>query len=278
MHTSQGQDIWSPNTSLPCTTQYTEAYWSTLPWLVWTSAGLVLPYFDTTWVNILRILHLFENIFVFTTIQVCIPVRNIIPRSHLGQRTVVSIWYWDGVDLNNDSGVQQFIHLAIPTKYQHLISITILMPVSVSCVVHGFVQHIFTITIDVMYWHNSFTYVPVQLGVYLAWHNCCSVFRLCERRRLNQPPGVRLLQCSRPQRWGCGTALVGRRTGKYASHMSSCLCKVVGFRRYCNQPEREDMWSVIYMTIGRHIARARSLKVSSMWVSWAFTILKQFEG
>jgi hypothetical protein len=138
MHTSQGQDIWSPNTSLPCTTQYTEAYWSTLPWLVWTSAGLVLPYFDTTWVNILRILHLFKtsrrrvtekHIFVFTTIQVCIPVRNI-----------------------------------IPTKYQHLISITILMPVSVSCVVHGFVQHIFTITINVMYWHNSFTYVPVQLG------------------------------------------------------------------------------------------------------------------
>lgn len=48
----------------------------------------------------------FENIFVFVSIQVCIPFRNLIPGSHLGQITVVSIWYWDGVDLNNDSGIQ----------------------------------------------------------------------------------------------------------------------------------------------------------------------------
>lgn len=123
------------------------------------------------------------------------------------------------------------------------------------CLVFSMVMYNTWFTMNVMYWYDSFTYIPVQLGLYLAWHSCCSVFRLCERRRLNQPPGVRLLRCSQPQRWGCGTALVGRRTGQYASHMRSCLCKVVDFRRYCNHPEREDMWSVIHMAIGWHDAR-----------------------
>jgi hypothetical protein len=38
---------------------------------------------------------------------------------------------YDGIDLSNELGIQRFFHLVIPTKYQYLIGVTILIPVGV---------------------------------------------------------------------------------------------------------------------------------------------------
>jgi hypothetical protein len=47
---------------------------------------------------------------------------------YLGKSTLVSIWFRNGIDPNNNSGIQGFPHLDIPTKYQYLTSITTLIP------------------------------------------------------------------------------------------------------------------------------------------------------
>ena len=38
--------------------------------------------------------------------------------SYPGKITLVSTWYEDGIDPNNNSGIQRFSHLVIPTQYQ----------------------------------------------------------------------------------------------------------------------------------------------------------------
>ena len=46
--------------------------------------------------------------------------------SYLGEIILVLTWF-KRIDLNNKSGTQRFSHLKIPTKYQYLTSIGILM-------------------------------------------------------------------------------------------------------------------------------------------------------
>lgn len=58
----------------------------------------------------------------------------------------------NGIEPNDNYGLQSFFHLEIPIKYQHLISITILTP---TC---GFLDTI--IGVDQRY--HAFTYTPFQ--------------------------------------------------------------------------------------------------------------------
>ena len=56
------------------------------------------------------------------------------------------------VDLDYNSSKQRFFHLDIPTKYQYLTGITILIPMG----------RFFDNLIDVDYFYHAFTFIPVQ--------------------------------------------------------------------------------------------------------------------
>ena len=47
--------------------------------------------------------------------------------SYLGKIALVSIWCYDGINPNNDLGMHRCSHLVIPTKYQYMNGITILV-------------------------------------------------------------------------------------------------------------------------------------------------------
>ena len=65
--------------------------------------------------------------FVFNIIPVYIPCKNL---RTFGKFPVVSMWFRVVIDSNNNSIVQRYSHLEIPTKYQHLSGITILVSMS----------------------------------------------------------------------------------------------------------------------------------------------------
>jgi hypothetical protein len=71
-----------------------------------------------------------------------------IPRSNHPSINMV----WNGINPNNNSGIQRFSHLDIPTKYQCLIGITILIPTG----------RFFDSIIDVHYGCHAFTCILVQ--------------------------------------------------------------------------------------------------------------------
>ena len=45
-----------------------------------------------------------------------IPCKNF---PYLGKVTLVSIWWWDGIDPTINVGIERFSRLVMPTKYQY---------------------------------------------------------------------------------------------------------------------------------------------------------------
>jgi hypothetical protein len=94
-------------------------------------------------------LWVFDNIFVSETIWVYITSKNFHAQSKIA---LVSIWFRMVSTQNKDLDIQRFSDLEIPTKYQYLTGITILIPMS----------RFFDTIIDVDYGTHAFTYIPVQ--------------------------------------------------------------------------------------------------------------------
>ena len=88
--------------------------------------------------------------------------------SHLGKTGDMSIWSRNGLDPNSNSGIPRFSHIDIPTTYQYLIGITILIPTGrfLDTIIGGdHWSHAFTCTLDQHWFFSVF---------WTQYHTCLS--------------------------------------------------------------------------------------------------------
>lgn len=80
-------------------------------------------FFTTTWVHVIRIFHL-----LIPVGYGCLGIFSfLIPFGSICHATAFTYDNGDGIDANNNSGIQSLYCSMIPTKYQSLSGVTILI-------------------------------------------------------------------------------------------------------------------------------------------------------